>query len=68
MTASTDYLFRRNRRLARQKWGPAINHDLLETLVLFRFRRSIKVMSSSFLPSPNGHESLSGQSLAAVRG
>ena len=35
MTASTDYLFHRNRRLARMRWGPAINHDLLETLKSF---------------------------------
>jgi hypothetical protein len=35
LTASTDYLFRRNRRLARQRWGPAINHNLLETLKSF---------------------------------
>ena len=32
MIASTDYLFRLNRRLARKRWGPAISHDLLETL------------------------------------
>jgi hypothetical protein len=43
LTASTDHLFRRNRRLARQRWGPAINHDLLETLKYFskEFRLSI---------------------------
>jgi hypothetical protein len=35
LAASTDYLFRRNRRLARQRWGPAINHDLLDTLKSF---------------------------------
>src|ERR1700689_2157815 len=35
LIASTDYLIRRNRRLARQRWGPAINHDLLETLKSF---------------------------------
>ena len=31
LTVSTDYLIRRNRRLARRRW-PAINIDLLETL------------------------------------
>ena len=35
MPVSTDYLFRRNRRLARQRWGPAINHDVLEILKSF---------------------------------
>jgi hypothetical protein len=35
LTASTDNLFRSNRRLARQRWGPALNHDLLETLKTF---------------------------------
>ena len=43
LTGSTDCLFRRNRRLARQRWGPAINHDLLEALKSFskEFRFSI---------------------------
>jgi hypothetical protein len=35
VTASTDYLFRSNRRLARKRWGPAISRDLLETLKSF---------------------------------
>jgi hypothetical protein len=35
LPVSTDYLFRRNRRLARQRWGSAINHDVLENLKSF---------------------------------
>src|SRR5438477_10723586 len=32
---STEYLFRCNRRLACQRWGSAINHDLIEILKSF---------------------------------
>ena len=35
MPLSTDNLFRRNKTLARQKWGPAINRDALEILKSF---------------------------------
>jgi hypothetical protein len=35
LSVSTDYLFGRNRRLARQRWGPAITHDVLEILKSF---------------------------------
>ncbi len=49
MTASTDYLFRRNRRLARQRWGPAINHDLLETLKSFSKEFCFSISSGDLL-------------------
>ena len=35
MPISTEYLFRCNRRLACQRWGSAINHDLIEILKSF---------------------------------
>jgi len=35
LTVSADCLFRRNRRLARLRWGPAISRDALETLRSF---------------------------------
>ncbi len=43
MAASEDYLLRRNRRFARQMWGLAIKHDLLENLksISKEFRFSI---------------------------
>jgi hypothetical protein len=43
MTVSVDKLFRRNRRLARQRWGSAVNLQLLELLACFsrEFRFSI---------------------------
>jgi hypothetical protein len=35
LQVTTDSLFRRNRRLARQRWGPTISRDALETLKSF---------------------------------
>jgi len=35
LTVSTDCLFRRNRKLARQRWGAAVNRELLESLKTF---------------------------------
>ncbi|HMG84821.1 MAG TPA: hypothetical protein VK574_03720 [Terracidiphilus sp.] len=49
MTASTDCLFRRNRRLARQRWGPAINLDLLETLKSFSKEFCFSISSGDLL-------------------
>jgi len=49
LPASTDYLFRRNRRLARQKWGPAINHDALEILKSFSKDFCFSVSSGDLL-------------------
>jgi hypothetical protein len=49
LTASTDYLFRRNRRLARQRWGPAINHNLLETLKSFSQEFCFSISSGDLL-------------------
>jgi hypothetical protein len=49
LTASTEYLFRRNRRLARQRWGPAINRDLLETLKSFSKDFSFSISSGDLL-------------------
>ena len=47
----TDHLFHCNRRLARQKWGPAINRDALEILKSFSedFRFSISSGDLLFL-------------------
>ena len=43
MPVSTDKLLRRNRQLARQNWGSALNPQVLESLVCFSkdFRFSI---------------------------
>ena len=49
MSVSTDYLFRRNRRLARQRWGQAINHDLLETLKSFSREFFFSISSGDLL-------------------
>ena len=49
MTASTDYLVRRNRRLARQRWGAAINHDLLDTLKSFSKEFCFSISSGDLL-------------------
>jgi len=49
LTASTDYLFRRNRRLARKRWGAAINHDLLETLKSFSREFCFSIFSGDLL-------------------
>jgi len=49
LKASTDYLFCRNRRLARQRWGPAINPDLLETLKSFSKEFCFSVSSGDLL-------------------
>jgi len=49
VSVSTDYLFRRNRRLARQRWGPAINHDLLETLKSFSKEFCFSISSGDLL-------------------
>jgi len=49
LTASTDCLFRRNRRLARQRWGPAINLDLLETLKSFSKEFCFSISSGDLL-------------------
>lgn len=49
MAAATDYLFRRNRRLARQRWGPVINHDLLETLRAFSKEFCLSISSGDLL-------------------
>jgi hypothetical protein len=48
LLVSTD-LFRRNRRLARQKWGPAINHDLLEILKSFSKEFCFSISSGDLL-------------------
>jgi hypothetical protein len=49
LLVSTDYLFRRNRRLARQRWGPAINLDLLETLKSFSKEFCFSISSGDLL-------------------
>jgi len=49
LAVSTDYLFRRNRRLARQRWGPAINHDLLEALKSFSKEFCFSISSGDLL-------------------
>src|SRR5208282_2108521 len=49
LSVSTDYLFRRNRTLARQKWGPAINRDLLENLKSFSKEFCFSICSGDLL-------------------
>jgi hypothetical protein len=49
MTASKDYLLCRNRRLARQRWGSAINRDLLETLKSFSKEFCFSISSGDLL-------------------
>jgi hypothetical protein len=49
LTGSKDYLFRRNRKLARQRWGPAINRHLLETLKCFSKEFCFSISSGDLL-------------------
>src|SRR5271167_3623294 len=49
LSVSTDYLFHRNRTLARQKWGPAINRDLLGTLKSFSKEFCFSISSGDLL-------------------
>jgi len=49
LSVSIDYLFRRNRRLARQKWGPAISHDALELLKSFSKDFGFSISSGDLL-------------------
>jgi hypothetical protein len=46
---SADNLFRRNRRLARKKWGLAINHEVLEVLKSFSRDFSFSISSGDLL-------------------
>ncbi len=49
MSVSSDYLLRRNRTLARQKWGPAINRNLLESLNSFSKEFCFSISSGDLL-------------------
>jgi hypothetical protein len=49
MPVSTDSLFRRNKRLARQRWGPAINYDALEILKSFSKDFCLSISSGDLL-------------------
>ena len=49
LPVSPDYLFRRNRRLARLRWGPAISQNALETLRSFSKDFCFSVSSGDLL-------------------
>ena len=49
MLPSNDELFRRNRSLARRKWGQAINHDVLEALKCFSRDFGFSISSGDLL-------------------
>jgi hypothetical protein len=49
MSLTADKLFRRNRRLARQKWGTAINRDALEMLECFSRDFGFSISSGDLL-------------------